>query len=100
MIDAGADWRDAHRGRFVPSFAGRVATLASSFDLWLTPPEYTGLAPQFLRAEPRETVPVPTGSGLLAQVHGGSDVPRLAIDDDRRRISRRSTSRISGSRRR
>ena len=31
----------------------------------------------------RETVPVATGSMLLGQVHGGGEVPRLAIDATR-----------------
>jgi uncharacterized protein (TIGR02302 family) len=83
-IDAGADWRDRVGRAFMPNFAGGAATVAASFDLWLTPPEYTGLAPQFLRAGDKETVQVPTGSALLAQVHGGGAVPRLAIDGEAR----------------
>jgi uncharacterized protein (TIGR02302 family) len=83
-IDAGADWRDRVGRAFMPNFAGGAATVAASFDLWLTPPEYTGLAPQFLRAGDKETVQVPTGSALLAQVHGGDAVPRLAIDGEAR----------------
>jgi uncharacterized protein (TIGR02302 family) len=83
-IDAGADWRDRVGRAFMPSFAGGAAVVAASFDLWLTPPEYTGLAPQFLRAGDSETVQVPTGSALLAQVHGGGAAPRLAIDGEAR----------------
>lgn len=83
-IDAGADWRDRVARAFLPSFEAGPAAAAASFDLWLTPPEYTGLAPQFLKAGGAETVPVPTGSVLLAQVHGGTAVPRLAIDGDAR----------------
>jgi uncharacterized protein (TIGR02302 family) len=79
-IDSGADWRDRAARALSPSFANGVPALAASFDLWLTPPEYTGLAPQFLRADRGETVPVPTGSVLLGQVHGGNALPRLAID--------------------
>jgi uncharacterized protein (TIGR02302 family) len=84
VIDAGADWRARVGRAFLPNFAGGGAALAASFDLWLTPPEYTGLAPQFLRAGDSETVQVPTGSVLLAQVHGGGGVPRLAIDGEAR----------------
>src|SRR5258707_1312047 len=36
------------------------------------------------RAGATETVRVPTGSALLAQVHGGGSVPRLAIDRETR----------------
>ena len=100
-IDAGADWRDRAGARLRAELRRRRAdALAASFDLWLTPPEYTGLAPQFLRAGHGETVQVPTGSVLLGQVHGGSAVPRLAIDGQATGFPRRSTSRTSGSRRR
>src|SRR4051794_24352691 len=80
IVDAGADWRDRAFRAFRPSFAGSAASLASSFELWVSPPEYTGLAPHFLRADVAETVPVATGSMLLGQVHGGGAVPWLAID--------------------
>ncbi len=80
-IDAGADWRDRVTRAFMPALGGGSAGIAASFDLWLTPPEYTGRAPQFLRTGDSETVQVPSGSALLAQVHGGGTVPRLAIDD-------------------
>ena len=81
VIDAGADWRDRAIRALRPSFAGGASTLPASFDLWVTPPEYTGLAPQFLRADHTERVAVPTGSVLLGHVHGGSGLPRLAVDD-------------------
>src|SRR4051812_2606494 len=62
VIDAGADWRDRTLRAFRPGFASPAASLASSFELWVSPPEYTGLAPQFLRSDVTETVPVATGS--------------------------------------
>jgi uncharacterized protein (TIGR02302 family) len=79
-IDAGADWRDRVLHAFVPQLGSGTAALAASFDLWLTPPDYTGLPPQFLRAGQNGTVHVPIGSALLAQVHGGDGPPQLAID--------------------
>ena len=79
-IDAGADWRDRLARAVMPRLDGGAAAAATSFDLWLTPPEYTGLPPQFLREGDHATVKVATGSVLLAQVHGGDAVPRLAID--------------------
>ncbi|MBV9583854.1 MAG: TIGR02302 family protein [Alphaproteobacteria bacterium] len=84
VIDAGADWRERAARALSPNFAGGAATVASSFDLWITPPEYTGLAPQFLRAGEAGPIQVPTGSVLLAQVHGGGSLPRLAIDSESR----------------
>src|SRR5437016_6854194 len=54
-IDAGADWRDRVTRAFMPALGGGASGIAASFDLWLTPPEYTGLAPQFLRTGDIET---------------------------------------------
>src|SRR5437868_5136697 len=78
------DWRERAVRALTPSFYGRGAAVAASFDLWITPPEYTGLAPQFLRAGDPGPVAIPTGSVLLAQVHGGGRVPQLAIDAEGR----------------
>lgn len=84
-LDAGGDWRDRVAHAFLPQLGGGAAAAATSFDVWVTPPEYTGLPPQFLRAGAADivahTVKVPTGSVLLAQVHGGDALPRFAIDD-------------------
>jgi uncharacterized protein (TIGR02302 family) len=79
-VDAGSDWRDRLARAINPVLPGGMPALAASLDIWVTPPEYTGLAPQFLRPNTAETVRIPTGSALLAQVHGGDAVPRLAID--------------------
>ncbi|HLY45684.1 MAG TPA: TIGR02302 family protein [Stellaceae bacterium] len=79
-LDAGGDWRDRLARAVTPRLNIGAAAVATNFDMWLTPPEYTGLAPQFLRPGAAETVKVPTGSVLLAQLHGGAAVPRLTID--------------------
>src|SRR5215470_13084721 len=81
-IDAGSDWRDRLARALTPDLGDRSAAAAASLDIWVTPPEYTGLAPQFLRPGTTETIRIPTGSKLLAQVHGGRLVPRLEIDKD------------------
>ncbi|HTV88247.1 MAG TPA: TIGR02302 family protein [Stellaceae bacterium] len=86
-IDAGADWPDRVVHALVPQFDSGTAAVAASFDLWLTPPDYTGLPPLFLRAGQKEIVRVPTGSVLLAQVHGGDALPRLAIDGKARKFA-------------
>jgi uncharacterized protein (TIGR02302 family) len=83
VLDAGADWRDRALRAFRPSFAASAAASASSFEVWISPPEYTGLAPQFLRADVTDTVPVAAGSTLLGQVHGGGEIPLLVIDETR-----------------
>jgi uncharacterized protein (TIGR02302 family) len=82
-IDAGADWRDRLARAVAPTLSIGAAPIAATLDIWVTPPEYTGLAPQFLRPGATETVRIPTGSMLLAQVHGGRSVPSLVIDEDR-----------------
>ena len=81
-IDAGKDWADRLARAFAPGIYGGSAALAASFDLWLTPPDYTGLPPQFLKAGVKDPVEVPTGSALLAQVHGVGAIPRLKVDGD------------------
>ena len=83
-IDAGSDWRDRLVQSLRPDIAGRSGMAAGSLDIWVTPPEYTELAPQFLRPGTAETLRIPTGSKLLALVHGGQAVPRLAIDGESR----------------
>jgi uncharacterized protein (TIGR02302 family) len=81
-IDAGVDWRERLVRALTPPFRGGSPALVASLDIWITPPEYTGFAPQFLRPKTTETIHVPTGSALLAQLHGGNAVPRLAIDGE------------------
>jgi uncharacterized protein (TIGR02302 family) len=77
-IDAGPDWADRIGHSLTPNLAGGPAGPAASLDIWVTPPDYTGLPPQLLPVGTIKTpVPVPTGSVLLAQVHGEGQVPRL-----------------------
>jgi uncharacterized protein (TIGR02302 family) len=85
-IDAGDNWRDRLLRAVTPDVQGGGPAIAASFDIWVTPPEYTGLPPQFLRPNERRTIRVPIGSKLLAQVHGGGSAPELAIDGRDRRF--------------
>lgn len=76
-----------------------AATAAIEFDIWITPPSYTGLAPLFLDtpvaqtladagsldqqpptviAQP-EVLKIPVESGMLVQVSGSGAVPELRI---------------------
>ncbi len=79
-IDAGGAWRERLLRAVTPGLDGGAPAIAASLDIWVTPPEYTGLPPQFLRPENRQTIRIPIGSALLAQVHGGGATPGLAID--------------------
>ncbi len=98
VIDAGPDWSARlealdQPGIGVPSTAATVA-----LDLWLTPPDYTGLPPQFLAANATNTtVAVPAGSALLAQVHGGRNPPRLKIDEQGSDFTRIDGDNFKGS---
>ena len=78
-IDAGDDWAARLVRAFTPEAAHNVVPQVS-LDIWVTPPDYTGLPPQFLPASSKQIIYVPVGSALLAQVHGGRNPPRVKID--------------------
>jgi uncharacterized protein (TIGR02302 family) len=81
-IDAGGDWSDRIMRSLTPGIEPGAPAAAVALDIWVSPPDYTGLPPQFLTAKnATQPVAVPIGSTVLAQVHGGGSVPRLAIDD-------------------
>lgn len=78
-IDAGPDWARRIGSALSPDFSGGPAGAAASLDIWLTPPDYTGLPPLLLPpGVNKKPIPAPVGSVLLAQVHGEGRVPRLA----------------------
>ncbi len=60
---------------------GGALTGPLTVDVWITPPAYTGRAPIFLNRDSHWVVEVPEGSGLLAQVGGLEDPPRLKIGE-------------------
>ncbi len=82
-IDGRDDWQDRLARAFLPQ-AAAAAALASGLDVWITPPEYTGLPPLLLDRdqEPKATVTVPIGSQLLAQVQGGRGQPSLRLGEE------------------
>lgn len=90
------DWRARLSAAATPRFEAGTPAAAPVLDIWVTPPEYTGLAPMFLKPEapaaaageePAETgraasgpapaLPVPAGSTVLARVSGGASVPTM-----------------------
>jgi uncharacterized protein (TIGR02302 family) len=82
-IDAGPDWSQRLVRSVSPGIGVPGAATAVTLDIWVTPPDYTGLPPQFLPASAAaKPVAVPVGSALLAQVHGGRNPPRLKIDEN------------------
>lgn len=95
---AGQDWSDRILRSLTPSFAPTGPVAAIGLDIWVTPPDYTGLPPQFLHANASTTAPisVPVGSTVLAQVHGGHNAPRLEIDNHATDFSRIDESNFKG----
>ncbi len=74
-------------GAVEPDLAGPAGAGPGELTAWITPPEYTGLAPVFLtsRGAPETAVasiPVATGSVLVARVHGGGSAPALRLDGE------------------
>ncbi|PGH58489.1 TIGR02302 family protein [Azospirillum palustre] len=113
LVVAGAaawgDWRPRIVAALTPQFSGGTATATATLDLWINPPDYTGLPPVFLKsgsaAKPAgqpggqlaaqqtaanhpagtpaadQPVHIPQGSLVLARVTGGSGTPSLEAGD-------------------
>ncbi|HXQ53648.1 MAG TPA: TIGR02302 family protein [Stellaceae bacterium] len=98
-IDAGGDWSDRILSSLTPRFAPEAAGAAVALDIWVSPPDYTGLPPQFLAttAPQLQPVSVPVGSTILAQVHGGGALPRLVLDDKPADFTRIDDGNFKGS---
>ena len=93
MVGLVAGWQNPGerlRAAVTPELRGGGGAPSSLADVWVSPPDYTGLAPILLSrpvpvaaaeaAEP-ETVAIPVGSRFLATVNGGEDTPELVIED-------------------
>jgi uncharacterized protein (TIGR02302 family) len=80
-VGAGEQWDARLLRAVVPDFASGPPAPPPSLDIWLTPPDYTGLPPQFLQRDYQGApIAVPTGSAVLAQIHGGRSAPALEFD--------------------
>ncbi|MEX0809566.1 MAG: TIGR02302 family protein [Dongiaceae bacterium] len=70
----------------LPDFAADAASVPIAYDIWITPPAYTHVAPMLLSTnsdpatQPQE-LRVPEASTLIAQLSGGSGEPILAVGD-------------------
>ncbi len=81
-VEAGPSWRDRLAGAFVPQLAAASDLAQTRLDLWLTPPDYTGLPP-VVRSEvlPLETsvattpIVVPVGSEMVVKLHDADARP-------------------------
>ena len=95
FINAGSDWQQRLNAAFAFSLVDEAPSVV--LDVWITPPDYTGLTPHVLRSAaegPVErlvadaTVTVAEGSTVVARVHGGRQRPALKIDDRTVRFDR------------
>lgn len=62
---------------FMPSFAPTTDSKVT-IEAWLTPPEYTGVAPRVVTPENAgSTIEVPDGTRIMIQLHGGRGEPTV-----------------------
>ncbi len=95
VLAAGTDFEPRVLRALHPAWGGAARAAAAGFDLWITPPDYTGMAPIYRGtavaaaegAGAGEPIPVPAGSTVLARVHGGGEVPVLALDGKPRQFA-------------
>lgn len=73
-----------------PSLAVFTGSTPARLELWMTPPDYTGLPPAFIALgadrdgqadSADEVIFLPVGSKIIAQVHDGSGTPTLFVGD-------------------
>lgn len=97
-IDAGGE-APARIGRALTpeiSIAG-IGGPPMTLDIWVSPPQYTGLPPQFLSTSGSGgIIAVPIGSTVLARVHGGDGRPALVLDGHATKMSKIDDSDYKG----
>ncbi len=83
LVAAGSETPQRLADAFRPGIAFGTQ-IPPDLDAWISPPDYTGLAPTFLTPSTgaREAIRVPAGSVLFARVHGARGVPELVIDGE------------------
>ncbi|MDE2167382.1 MAG: DUF4175 family protein [Alphaproteobacteria bacterium] len=80
VIDAGSDAPARLLRALNPALPAGIAGPSVALDIWISPPQYTDLPPQFLSTASRDTVAVPVGSTIVARIHGGDEQPALLLD--------------------
>lgn len=94
---AGDGWRERIAYAFQPDLA-LPAGQAHLLDLWITPPDYTGMAPVFLSTGQQDgktaempqdgILRLPAFSVVTARVTGGRKLPRLNVGDESTEFAR------------
>ena len=76
------DWQDRLTAALTPQVAVAEALPPARLDAWINPPAYTGQPPLLLESTETEAIiTVPQGSELLAQVQGGTGLPKLTLGE-------------------
>lgn len=87
FIVAGNDSMWRIKRALQPELTATAMAAATTLDVWINPPSYTGLPPQILattlvqEGDQLPLVTAPEGSSLLAQVNGGQQVPTLRLSE-------------------
>jgi len=91
LVDAGGDAPERLRGSLVPDWRALGGGAETRLDVWVSPPEHTGLGPVFLTRAgrpqeevngPTQEIAVPAGSRIEARLDGGGDRPDLWWGED------------------
>src|SRR5215471_2523989 len=99
FLTAGADSGDRVVRALEPQLSFTPgAAVPVSLDIWVTPPDYTGEPPLFLQRDAaNQTITIPTGSTVLAQVSGARDVPQLEVAGKATEFARVDAKNFKGS---
>ncbi|MSP52231.1 MAG: TIGR02302 family protein, partial [Alphaproteobacteria bacterium] len=86
IVGSGGDSGSRLSAALTPNLS-ESSGLTTTFEAWITPPEYTGFPPVFLTAPDKRgqliaarQLEIPTGSTFIARLSGGRTVPAVAID--------------------
>jgi len=91
LVDAGGEAPGRLHGAISPDWRALGGGGQTRLDVWVSPPEYTGLAPVFLTRTgmpqgdvdgPADLITVPAGSRVEARLDGGGDMPDLWRDEE------------------
>ncbi|MDR3516192.1 MAG: TIGR02302 family protein [Azospirillaceae bacterium] len=75
------DWMPRLTAAVSPHLTGGAPALAITLDSWITPPDYTGLPPVFLKVGQTDRIPVAQGSTITARLSGSARKPDLNVND-------------------
>ncbi|MEE3625822.1 TIGR02302 family protein [Nitrospirillum sp. BR 11752] len=105
-VMAWGDWRPRLIEALDPGFEAPPPGAEADLDVWITPPESTGLPPQFLThrgkagapTDNAATISVPAGATLTARLGPHHRAPTLSVDDDARPLDPAATGGFQVSR--